>query len=475
VRLRIGTVRRLALTIVAISVTAAAACSTSPPGGARGAAGPLPPSVPAADCPGGRRNDPVTVRVDARRQFQTIQGFGTSVRLFDDPHVTNTFDPDTGHGAVVVPPDDQQAILQHLYGELHLTRLRPITDAGVQPAPADSHGGAPVRNFDGKRTDGFVGFARQAYALGATTVFPAPLVLEPWMKGHDATEYVDWALAIIRRWRDRGLPLAYWSVANEPGGSLGLSAEYVRDVVKLLGPRLRAEGIDTRFVVPDDINPAEALKRLQVVLADPAARPYLGAVAYHLYGHRDAQAQIQQLAARQGLPVWMTEFFTKDALAWADTVHDLLVDQGVAAVDYLWGFFGAWKTDGDQLITIDDDGGRYTGWRFSRQYFTFGQWTRFVPPGSRRVAAGVSGSGLRVSAFAVPDGLAVVAVNDGRRCHPTRIEVSGAGIGPGATATRTSDSESWAQLPAPTVEAGVLVATLAPRSVTTYVLPIGGG
>jgi hypothetical protein len=91
------------------------------------------------------------------------------------------------------------------------------------------------------------------------------------------------------------------------------------------------------------------------------------------------------------------------------------------------------------------------------------------------VAAGVSGSGLRVSAFAVPDGLAVVAVNDGRRCHPTRIEVSGAGIGPGATATRTSDSESWAQLPAPTVEAGVLVATLAPRSVTTYVLPIGGG
>src|SRR5881227_1948786 len=35
------------------------------------------------------------VTIDPRSHFQTMQGFGTTERLFDDPHVTETFDQAT--------------------------------------------------------------------------------------------------------------------------------------------------------------------------------------------------------------------------------------------------------------------------------------------------------------------------------------------------------------------------------------------
>jgi hypothetical protein len=47
----------------------------------------------------------VSVEVDGGRTYQTMSGFGTSARPFEDPHLTNDeVDPVTGRPAVVVPP-----------------------------------------------------------------------------------------------------------------------------------------------------------------------------------------------------------------------------------------------------------------------------------------------------------------------------------------------------------------------------------
>lgn len=64
-------------------------------------AGPLPPGSS-------------LVSIDFDTRFQTIDGFGTTQRLFDDPHVTNTFDPLTKRAAVVVPAAEQAKILAAL-------------------------------------------------------------------------------------------------------------------------------------------------------------------------------------------------------------------------------------------------------------------------------------------------------------------------------------------------------------------------
>src|SRR5437764_1096770 len=50
------------------------------------------------------------VTIDPASHFQTMQGFGTTERLFDDPHVTNTFDPATQRAAAIPPAADQAKI-----------------------------------------------------------------------------------------------------------------------------------------------------------------------------------------------------------------------------------------------------------------------------------------------------------------------------------------------------------------------------
>ena len=77
----------------------------------------------------------------------------------------------------------------------------------------------------------------------------------------------------------------YYSVVNEPGYRAGglWSGELIRDVIKQLGPRLRAEGLQTAPVIPDDWGPAQAYERGWVILSDDAVRKYVGALAFHLY------------------------------------------------------------------------------------------------------------------------------------------------------------------------------------------------
>ena len=73
-----------------------------------------------------------TITIDPSRRFQTIDGFGTSQTVFDDPHVTETFDPATQRAAAIPPAADQAKILDALYRQLGLTRVR-IHPDGIEP------------------------------------------------------------------------------------------------------------------------------------------------------------------------------------------------------------------------------------------------------------------------------------------------------------------------------------------------------
>jgi hypothetical protein len=77
------------------------------------------------------------------------------------------------------------------------------------------------------------------------------------MTESNPTEYVEWALALLRRWRTQGVEMPYFSILNEPGyvRSGIWSGQWIRDVTKLLGAKLEADGFSTKLVVPDDLNP----------------------------------------------------------------------------------------------------------------------------------------------------------------------------------------------------------------------------
>jgi O-glycosyl hydrolase len=425
------------------------------------------------------------VSIDLGARFQTVQGFGTTQRLFDDPHVTNTFDPLTKRAAVVVPAAEQAKILATLYTELGLTRVRynprdPVPD-GTSPAglePVNDNADPKLTdltkfNFSWKNNDGHIDLVKREVPYGVTTYFASPLTLESFMTESNPDEYVEWAMAILRRWRDRGLEMPFYAIVNEPGyARSGIwSGNYLRDVTKRLGAALRAEGFRTKIVVPDDVSPAEAYARAAVILADPVARQYVGAIAYHLYDDRSGRDKLRALGEQYGIPIWMTEYASAAPFEWAELIHEELAEYGASAVDMQWGFFGQWEPPESHLITVTSAGNAYTGFVRTKSFYTMGQFSRFVRPGARRVGVTESVDGLKVSAYVNGSEVVIVAITSGTSESSTvTMSVTGGACAALATGVRTSANENWAPLTGIPVSGNRFTATLPPASITTFIV-----
>lgn len=452
----------LAVTLLACSADSATAVDTfSNPGTCPAA----PASLPATD---------VTVTLDAAQRFQTIQGFGSTERLFDDPHLTNLFDASTGRAvATAVPPaSDQAKILDALYIDLGLTRIR-IHPEGLEPVNDNADPNTPDLskfNFGNRGADGHIAAVKAVMSRGVSTYFASPVVIESWMNESNPDEYVEWVMVLLRHWRQQGLEMPYYSILNEPGyyvGGKSWSGEWLRDVAKKLGPRLAAENFRTRLVVSEDDAPLSAYGRIQTVLADPEARKYVGALAYHLYS-RGGEDKVAQIGKQYGIPVWMTEFSTPDDWrAWATVMQQLLADDDVSAIDYMWGYFGDW--DRSQLIRLKVSGTSYVGYDMTKQYYVTGQYSRYVRPGAVRIAATSSDPDVKVVAFMDGAKPVVVVTNLGTRDHTVRFELGSSGVcGGKLQAVRTSESDSWSALSDVTLDQPRFAAVAPHGSVTTF-------
>ena len=138
-------------------------------------------------------------------------------------------------------------------------------------------------------------------------------------------------------------------------------------------------------------------------------------------------------------------------------------DSGMVNTD--GGYWGTAVADHDRNRLI-----------LTMKYYVFGQFTRYIRPGSRVFAVGGN-------AVAAEDPqqqrLAVVVMNSGDGEKTVRVDLSAFGetISPEASvrAIRTSggiaDGEHWAELPALHMEGGGFSAVLAPYSVTTFLIP----
>lgn len=414
------------------------------------------------------REKQLEVRIDLSVRYQTIDGFGVSERPWTDPHVADA--PQSA-----VPASAQGDILDDLVKGAGMTRMRAILDP-----PADA---ATALQLPPKVADDQVAVIRQARARGLRLFYAAPESLAPWMR-RDPEGYVDWILAVMLRWKELGAELRWFSPINEPANARAgdLPPGWLVGVVALLGERMRAAGLSTQLVIPDDLNPAAANSRAAAVLADDRARPFVGALAYHLYTDDDFSADIaalRDLGDRYGLPVWMSEYSANSyahwpgALGWATTVHELLTEGGVSAVDYLWGFFGS-QEQPHTLISMRMDDGRYLSHAKQPVYHLTAQYARFVRPGCVRVNATSPGAHLLVTAFACPNrSVVVVVVNTGLISSQVRFAMSGQPDQPAAvdemTVVRTSAEEEGETLEAIAVSASSF-STIAPgQSVTTFV------
>jgi glucuronoarabinoxylan endo-1,4-beta-xylanase len=443
-----GAVRRTLVISLAVAVAGSALVAAS--AGARGAAG--------------RRASAATIRVDLGAKRQVMQGFGSSVRVWSDPHLSKS--PQT-----VVPARVQAAILTALYRRLGLTRSRQVLDGGIETSP-----GGPF-DFKAKLGADQIAYVAQAKRYGLRTFFPGPVYIENWMTASNVSAYVDYAMGILQYWRAHGEEPPYFALMNEPQYSGNFPPSWMHDATLLLGRRLQAAGFKTKLVIPDDENPDDAYRRAVAVLQDPQARQYVGALAYHIYRNFSDIGKMRALAAQYGLPLWMTEYQNdayldwQSAFPWAVQVHDLITTGGVNAVDYIWGFFGSWVRS-DTMISIDFENGVYRSFSYTPLYWMTGQFSRFVRPGYRRVAATPASGSLLVSAYRSSGKAVVVVVNAGQGTQTARVAFTGGSVRGPVTAVRSSQSEHWRTLPRVATKGAAFTATFPALSITTFVVQL---
>ncbi len=425
----------------------------------------------------------VTVSINSKTTFQTMDGFGYSQRYFSDPHLTGGNDRDTSAmpaGALVMTTDQQNELLDQLHTNLGLNRVRPMILGLIEPVNDNNDPNVTdltLFNFDGLRNDAQIDYVQRAIPRGLTTYFISPVWLEPWMDDNtSATEYAEWVMAILRRWRSQGLEIPYWSIVNEPGyvRSGIWSGEWIRDAIKVLGPKMRLENFNTLIVTADDVRSTDAALRSTIILADTTARKYIGALATHLYDEPiSSVSQMQALSTQYNLPLWMTEFsvgsmptagLNGTPFDWMLMTHDLIANYNVSAVDYLSGFLGS--TDYN-YITIQNSGPQYIGYTLTKSYFFMGQYTKFVKQGAKRIQAMSSDQSIKVTAYADQSKIIFVAINNANA--PTTVQFNSADFMDSVKVTRTSQTENWATLPTITVNDTTFIATLSPKSVTTFI------
>jgi glucuronoarabinoxylan endo-1,4-beta-xylanase len=282
-------------------------------------------------------------------------------------------------------------------------------------------------------------------------------------------------MAMLQRLRLDGVQVPYYSPLNEPQIAGDFPATWMHDVVVQLGQRMRAAGLTTKLVIPDDENPADAYTRAVAVLQDPNARQYVGALAYHIYKWSTADiVRMRKLARQYKLPLWMTEYSSpgyqdwQSAFDWAVRMHTLLTVGGVDAVDYLWGFFGSWVRT-DTMLAINFENGVFRSYTPTPIYWITGQYSRFVRPGYVRVGATSSSDGVLVSAYTGGKRAVVVVSNPTESALVAQLVVTGGKLTGLARSVQSSATEHWKNLAALPASNGSFTLSLPPLSITTLV------
>jgi glucuronoarabinoxylan endo-1,4-beta-xylanase len=233
--------------------------------------------------------------------------------------------------------------------------------------------------------------------------------------------YQSWADRLahfVQRMASRGVTLAYLSAQNEPNWVASWEtcewtpAELTAFIRDNLGYSLMAHNLATPILAPEYNDWTHFADYADPLLDDPAAAAHLGVIAMHHYG--GGQPYAYTAAAAKGKELWQTEMSVRVAgngiasgLAVAQSMHDHLATASVNAWHYWW-LTNADTTDPNALI----QGGVVT-----KRLWVMGNYSRFIRPGSYRVAAatasGGSAQGVLTTAYRDPSAgtLVIVCVN----------------------------------------------------------------
>ncbi|MFF4488671.1 glycoside hydrolase [Streptomyces sp. NPDC001544] len=326
------------------------------------------------------------------------------------------------------------------------------------------------------------------------------------LKPENEADFAKYIADVTDHFAGKGVRLDYISPFNEPDNSFAdcgqegmpVPVDQRDDIVRALGAEQRARHQKTGIIADESSKTTQFTSELPQWMSQPDTAQYVSALAHHTYNNPDdgQLGNVYETAKTVGKKSWATEIccFGKGSTGWNQeydpTIDNALLMSRIIYKDFASSHDSAFQwwvalasgygTDpntrndqgwNDGLIYYDPDyatNGNQSLY-FTKRYYALGQYSKFVTPGS--VAHDVTGApaGVEVSSYD-RDGKWVVVVNN-HNTTDTALNLHFNGKAPKRTreAVRTSATENWADVAKPSVSGGTVSATLAARSVTTYV------
>lgn len=305
-------------------------------------------------------------------------------------------------------------------------------------------------------------------------------------------EFVDYLTAVVGHFRTAwGISFNTVEPVNEPftdywhanGNQEGCHFDRSSQarLIRALRAELDRRGLhDVRIAASDETNYERAIGTWRSF--DAATRACIGQINAHAYA-TDGRTVLRDLARAAGKPLVMSEVDGGgDAPHDHDAIQPALVLAGQVIADLRelqplrWVFWQAVEDEPAQaqsnqnwgLIHADLAGTSHT-WARTKKYYAFGQFTRFIRPGSVYVRSDVPDTAALFDRRA--HALVIVTRNATTGAEAQRYDVSAFGPGPiRVEAYRTSATENLARVAPPPTAGGVLLGTDPAQSITTYVV-----
>lgn len=375
-----------------------------------------------------------SIEVDASNAFQQMDGFGYSL---------------TGGSAKVInqmSADARDKLLQELFactGEsLCISYLRISIGASDLDDQVFSYNDIPAGSEDltlskfnlSRDTINLIPTLKAILKINPNIkLMGSPWSAPVWMKSNNSSiggtllpkyysVYAAYFVRYLTEMKKQGITLDAITVQNEPqhGGnnpSLVMSAAEQADFVKNhLGPAFQRAGLTTKIIIWDHNcdNPNYPIS----ILNDPVAKSYIDGSAFHLYaGDISALSQVRTAHPDKNL------YFTEQ---WTSANGDFSGDLQWHTRHVVIGSTRNWSKATLEWNLANDEGyGPHTpggctlckgaltigGNAVTRNvaYYVIGQASRFIPPGSMRIASSLPAN-LPNVAFLTPTGKQVLLV-----------------------------------------------------------------
>ena len=406
-----------------------------------------------------------TIKVSTSETFQTVEGFGFTL---------------TGGSAEVINglnSSKKQELLEKLFGDsensIGISYLRISVGASdLNSTPfsyndlADGETDEDLSEFSLEPDmDHLIPLLQEILEINPEIkIMATPWSPPVWMKDNKNTVggsllpkyydvYADYLVKYIHEMEQLGIEIHALTPQNEPlhagnNPSMHMTALQQADFIKnSLGPAFRNAGIETDIIIYDHNadNPGYPIS----ILNDPQARQYIAGSAFHLYAG-DITALSTVHDAYPNKDIYFTEQYTasngdfggdlkwhlKNVIIgsmrnWSKTALEWNLANNSAFGPHTPG--GCTTCKGAVTVTSS---GTYT---LNVGYYIIAHASKFVPPGSVRIASNIAGN-LQNVAFRTPAGDKVLIVlNDGSNTETFNIEYSGelvtTSLSPGAVGT----------------------------------------